>query len=209
MAQTRSHTSIPAAAQVNYRDAHDIMAYSQRLIRDLSENGVVEYPLSCATQQLIDNARAWLVETERALPELPVGSIPLLLEAYDFIHLITTGTPAPETMLRRWWERAYEAMRGGDSSVTSSILMTQLQRRLATHPSSVTLPQLRWYCDTVTAWCDTLRHADSFADVTPDENRRRIALLLNEDLSMHLGDRQAATKRRWRHHLIDASGTCV
>ena len=52
--------------------------------------------------------------------------------------------------------------------------------------------------------CDHLSHADSFSNESSDENRRRLTILLSEDLYMLLGNREAATKRRWRHTLAEA-----
>lgn len=211
MFQTTENISLPQASSIDYRDADAIIAYARHLTAAMSADGQIEYPLSdaAALQPYMEQGAIWLKEVERNLSRLPIGKALPVLEEYDFMHRICLSAPPSEAFMERWWEKAYRAYRNGDLTVDASRLMAYLQRRLAVEPTSVTLPQLRWYCDTITFWCDHLRHADTFPDESAEENRRRIALLLNEDLSMHLGDRQAATKRRWRHHLIDASGTCV
>ena len=199
--------ALPPASSVDYTDANRILSYSRCLIASLSSSGEVEYPTpmtSCA-QRHIKQGITWLHEVEKHLSALPIGSILPILEMYDFLHLICLAKPAPQKLMQKWWEKAFDAYRNGDDSVAESHLMCQLQRLMTTEPSAITLPQLEWYCGKVASWCDHLSHADSFSNESSDENRRRLTILLSEDLYMLLGNREAATKRRWRHTLASTA----
>ncbi len=202
-------TDIPEARFIDYTDVDEICGYQQLLCRKFEQMGGFAYPYrpTPALRQLQTQGHVWLKRVRTVIDgiidgaypgPLTLGAVPRMLSAYDFLHRICNGRPAPAGYTRNIRLRSLDLWLRGDESLTETDAVIGIL--LETERDCISLDDryTAYAFAVMDKWIASLNATGQFLGIPLAEAYARLTYLLRSDLFAHFGAAaQPAVKARW------------
>ncbi len=144
--------------------------------------------------------RAFARELRRMIPAAPAEYLHELTAYYDMLHRVGFHEAPPQKFREEMQRRFFESWTSGNAAISESEIYAMIAPKVRADASTVEPRYYSAYYRLKMAWTRELNLHDSFRNVSPAENYRRLMQLIADNLSgCYPGGKKEADrhKRRW------------
>lgn len=200
-------TDIISAKDIDYSNLDEVCGYQMLLCRMYECEGGFNLPAKSTslTGEIARQAGIWLREVKSLITSVLCGSnqnadlgdIPRLLQSYDLLHRIGNGISCQD-YLREVKLRTVDRWLSGDRSISQTDVTLLLLSEIDRDIMGLGQRYVDFAVGELAGWVDEMYRYGEFAGASISETYRRLAYLMDADLSAFLGSgRQEGVKAGW------------
>lgn len=144
-----------------------------------------------------EDCRLLCGKVERKLQSCKPNEIPILLSCYDSLYMVGYRRMPDRNLSDRHKRRVIDSWKHGDKTVEESDVFGLIAFDCAYWAGNTDREYTSLYLSIKDRWLDTLSKFDRFPGVSTQENYKRLALIMRENIDSRFGADSAKMKRKW------------
>lgn len=189
----------------NVVDVRSITAYSHYLMMKAQLAGNLRFDGHRASEEEImvaEQCRKLCDKISRRLDTCKEAEIPGLLECYDIAYRVDHRRLPDSKFIGTYKRRVLKAWKAGDSEIEESSIFGMVAPEVAYNHGKADPEYFKAYLSIKGKWIKILLKHDYFPKVTTNENYRRLALIMRENIDDYLteDDYSEGVKCGWYEH---------
>ncbi len=186
----------------NVIDVRSITAYSHYLMMKAQLAGNLRFDGHKVSEEELEVARQCCELCDKISRRLGIckeAEIPDLLECYDIAYRVGHRRLPDSKFIDTYKRRVLKAWKTDDRDIEESSIFSMIASEVAYNPGKADPEYLKAYLSLKNKWVETLLKHNRFSDVTTNENYRRLALIMRENIDGYLTEDEYSedVKRGW------------